>query len=90
SLLAELDAERGDHDAALAQIGQCLAWCESSGERYYEAQLLLKQGEYLCRADPRCGGVAALDACRRAVEIATTAGMGRIARLAEATLQSLP
>ncbi|RQT97094.1 TOMM system kinase/cyclase fusion protein [Burkholderia cenocepacia] len=90
SLLAELDAERGDHDAALAQIGQCLAWCESSGERYYEAQLLLKQGEYLRRADPRCGGVAALDACRRAVEIATTAGMGRIARLAEATLQSLP
>ena len=48
-----------------------------------------------CRRQPRLGtrlgrGVAALDACRRAVEIATTAGMGRIARLAEATLQSLP
>ncbi|WP_426283429.1 TOMM system kinase/cyclase fusion protein [Burkholderia ambifaria] len=90
SLLAELDAARGDYDAALAQIRQCLAWCESTGERYYEAQLLLKECEYLRRADPRCGGVAALDACRRAVEIATTAGMGRIARLAEATLQSLP
>lgn len=90
SLLAELDAERGDYGAALAQIGQCLAWCESSGERYYEAQLLLKQAEFLRRADRRCGGVAALDACRRAAEIATTAGMGRIARLAEATLQSLP
>jgi ATP/maltotriose-dependent transcriptional regulator MalT len=90
SLLAELDAARGDYGAALAQIRQCLAWCESTGERYYEAQLLLKECEYLRRADPRCGGVAALDACRRAVEIATTAGMGRIARLAEATLQSLP
>lgn len=90
SLLAELDAERGDYGAALAQVGQCLALCESSGERYYEAQLLLKQAEFLRRADPRCGGVAALDACRRAAEIATTAGMGRIARLAEATLQSLP
>ncbi|RQV73948.1 TOMM system kinase/cyclase fusion protein [Burkholderia anthina] len=90
SLLAELDAERGDYGAALAQVGQCLAWCESSGERYYEAQLLLKQAEFLRRADPRCGGVAALDACRRAAEIATAAGMGRIARLAEATLQSLP
>jgi len=90
SLLAELEAERGDYDAALAQVGQCLAWCESTGERYYEAQLLLKQCEYLRQADPRCGGVAALDACRRAVEIATAAGMGRIARFAEATLQSLP
>ncbi|WP_174991735.1 TOMM system kinase/cyclase fusion protein [Burkholderia arboris] len=90
SLLAELDAGRGDYGAALAQVGQCLAWCESTGERYYEAQLLLKQCEYLRQADPRCGGVAALDACRRAVEIATAAGMGRIARLAEATLQSLP
>ncbi|WP_406806463.1 TOMM system kinase/cyclase fusion protein [Burkholderia semiarida] len=90
SLLAELDAERGDYGAALAQVGQCLALCESSGERYYEAQLLLKQAEFLRRADRRCGGVAALDACRRAAEIATTAGMGRIARLAEATLQSLP
>jgi TOMM system kinase/cyclase fusion protein len=90
SLLAELDAGCGDYDAALAQIRQCLAWCESTGERYYEAQLLLKECEYLRRADPRCGGVAALDACRRAVEIATTAGMSRIATLAEATLQSLP
>ncbi|AXF24881.1 TOMM system kinase/cyclase fusion protein [Burkholderia pyrrocinia] len=90
SLLAELDAARGDYHAALAQVEQCLAWCESTGERYYEAQLWLKKCEYLRRADPRCGGVAALDACRRAVEIATTAGMGRIARLAGAMLQSLP
>ncbi|WP_175917231.1 TOMM system kinase/cyclase fusion protein [Burkholderia pyrrocinia] len=93
SLLAELDAGRGDYHAALAQIEQCLAWCESTGERYYEAQLLLKKCEYLRQADPRCGGVAALAAlaaCRRACEIATTAGMGRIARLAEAMLQSLP
>ncbi|WP_175019789.1 TOMM system kinase/cyclase fusion protein [Burkholderia contaminans] len=90
SLLAELDAARGDYDAALAQIEQCLAWCDSTGERYYEAQLLLKQCEYLRHADPRSGGVTAPDACRRAVEIATAAGMGRIARLAEAMLQSLP
>ncbi|WP_175952807.1 TOMM system kinase/cyclase fusion protein [Burkholderia sp. BCC0405] len=90
SLLAELDAERGDYPAALAQVEQCLAWCESTGERYYEAQLLLKKCEYLRQADPRCGGVAALAACRRACEVATTAGMGRIARLAGAMLQSLP
>ncbi|OXI37191.1 TOMM system kinase/cyclase fusion protein [Burkholderia aenigmatica] len=90
SLLAELDAARGDYGAALARIEQCLASCESTGERYYEAQLLLKKCEYVRLADPRCGGVAALDACRRAVEIATTAGMGRIARFAGALLQSLP
>ncbi|WP_423382457.1 TOMM system kinase/cyclase fusion protein [Burkholderia sp. LMG 32019] len=89
SLLAELDAGRGDYPAALAQIEHCLAWCESTGERYYEAQLLLKKCEYLRQADPRYGGVAALDACRRACEVAKTAGMGRIARLAGVMLESL-
>ncbi|KWB52436.1 protein kinase [Burkholderia ubonensis] len=90
SLLAELDAERGDYDAALAQIEQCLAWCESTGERYYEAQLLLKQCEYLRQADPQRGGEAALAACRRAFGIATTAGMVRIVRRAEEMLHALP
>ncbi|KVO38478.1 protein kinase [Burkholderia ubonensis] len=90
SLLAELDAERGDHDAALAQIEQCLAWCESTGERYYEAQLLLKKCEYLRQADRPGSGEAALAACRRAFGIATTAGMVRIVRRAEEMLHALP
>ncbi|KVR78748.1 TOMM system kinase/cyclase fusion protein [Burkholderia ubonensis] len=90
SLLAELDAERGDFAGALAQIEQCLAWCESTGERYYEAQLLLKQCEYLRQADPQRGGEAALAACRRAFGIATTAGMVRIVRRAEKMLHALP
>lgn len=90
SLLAELDAERGDYAAALAQIAQCLAWCESTGERYYEAQLLLKQCEYLRQADPRRSGEAARAACRRASGIAAAAGMMRIVRRADAMLQSLP
>nr|WP_231130501.1 hypothetical protein [Burkholderia cepacia] len=89
SLLAELDAERGDYDAALAQIEQCLAWCESTGERYYEAQLLLKKCEYLRQADRPGSGEAALAACRRAFGIATTAGMVRIVRRAEEMLHAL-
>ncbi|MXN79513.1 TOMM system kinase/cyclase fusion protein [Burkholderia sp. 4701] len=89
SLLAELDAGRGDFAAALAQIGQCLAWCEQTGERYYEAQLLLKQCEYVRQADPQRGGEAALAACRRAFGIATTAGMAGIAARAEAMLHAL-
>ncbi|KVN24963.1 protein kinase [Burkholderia pyrrocinia] len=88
SLLAELDAERGEFAAALAQIEQCLAWCESTGERYYEAQLLLKKGEYVRQADPRHGGEAALAACRRAFGIATTAGMSGIVTRAEAMLHA--
>ncbi|WGS44688.1 TOMM system kinase/cyclase fusion protein [Burkholderia sp. JSH-S8] len=88
SLLAELDAERGEFAAALAQIEQCLAWCESTGERYYEAQLLLKKGEYVREADPRHGGEAALAACRRAFGIATTAGMSGIVTRAEAMLHA--
>ncbi|WP_232469867.1 hypothetical protein [Burkholderia ubonensis] len=43
SLIAEMDAERGDYAAALAQVEQCLAWCDATGERHYEAQLLLKR-----------------------------------------------
>lgn len=89
SLLAELDAGRGDFAAALAQIEQCLAWCEQTGERYYEAQLLLKQCEYVRQADPQRGGEAALAACRRAFGIATTAGMAGIAARAEAMLHAL-
>ncbi|RQQ05913.1 TOMM system kinase/cyclase fusion protein [Burkholderia stagnalis] len=89
SLLAELDAGRGDFAAALAQIGECLAWCESTGERYYEAQLLLKQCEYVRQADPRRGGEAARAACRRAFGIATAAGMTGIVARAEAMLHAL-
>ncbi|MGU7770114.1 TOMM system kinase/cyclase fusion protein [Burkholderia sp. MR1-5-21] len=89
SLIAEMDAERGDYAAALAQIEQCLAWCDSTGERYYEAQLLLKKCEYLRQADWRRSGDAARAACRRALGIATTAGMVRIVRRAEQMLQSL-
>ncbi|KVT50773.1 TOMM system kinase/cyclase fusion protein [Burkholderia ubonensis] len=89
SLIAEMDAERGDYAAALAQVEQCLAWCDATGERYYEAQLLLKKCEYLRRVDPRGSGDAALDACRRALGIATTAGMVRIARRAEEMLHAL-
>ncbi|PCE29878.1 TOMM system kinase/cyclase fusion protein [Burkholderia ubonensis] len=89
SLLAEMDAERGDYDAALAQIEQCLAWCDATGERYYEAQLLLKKCEYLRQADRRGSGEAGLAACRRAFGIATTAGMVRIVRQAEEMLHAL-
>ncbi|KVP65204.1 hypothetical protein WJ92_34560 [Burkholderia ubonensis] len=89
SLIAEMDAERGDYAAALAQVEQCLAWCDATGERHYEAQLLLKRCEHLRRVDPRSSGEAALDACRRALGIATTAGMGRIVRRAEEILHAL-
>jgi ATP/maltotriose-dependent transcriptional regulator MalT len=90
SLIAEIDAERGDYEAALAQVERCLALCDSIGERYYEAQLLLKKCEYLRRIEPRGNGAAAMHACRRAFEIATKAGMSRIVKSAEETLNSLP
>jgi tetratricopeptide (TPR) repeat protein len=89
SLIAEIDAERGDYEAALAQVERCLALCDSIGERYYEAQLLLKKCEYLREIDPHSNGAAALQTCRRAFEIATKAGMSRIVKSAGERLNSL-
>lgn len=89
SLTAEIDAERGDYAAALAQIEHCLALCDSIGEHYYEAQLLLKKCKYLRQIDPRSNGGAAMHACLRASEVATKAGMSRIVKSAEEMLISL-
>jgi TOMM system kinase/cyclase fusion protein len=89
SLLAELDAEQGEYEAAIAQLDQCLTLCDTIGEHYYEAQLMLKKCEYLRHVGPMGGRFAALSLGRRALDAARSAGMPRIVTRAQAMLQSL-
>ncbi len=77
SLSAELDAARGDYASALAGIEDCLTLCETSGERYYQPELLLRKSNYLLNADPDGARDAAIDACRQSLERAGAAGMAR-------------
>jgi TOMM system kinase/cyclase fusion protein len=77
SLSAELDAARGDYASALTGIEDCLTLCETSGERYYQPELLLRKSDYLLNADPDGARDAAIDACRQSLERAGAAGMAR-------------
>lgn len=89
SLIAEMDAERGEYEAAIAQIDQCLTLCDTIGEHYYEAQLMLKKCEYLRHVDTLSGRLTALSVGRRALDVARNAGMSRIVKGAQAMLESL-
>ncbi|QDQ79689.1 TOMM system kinase/cyclase fusion protein [Paraburkholderia megapolitana] len=89
SLIAEIDAARGEWDAALAGIDRCLAWCESLDERYYEAELLLKKAHYLDRAGAPGHAAAAAAVCRRALAAAQRGAMSRVIQKAQDELRRL-
>ncbi|TKC86064.1 TOMM system kinase/cyclase fusion protein [Trinickia terrae] len=89
SLIAEIDAARGDWRSALREIDACLALCREMSERYYEAELLLKKAQYLIHAaaGESCG--AASEVCRAALDAALAAGMSRTAASAREMLARL-
>ena len=89
SLIAEIDAARGEWDAALAGIDRCLAWCESLDERYYEAELLLRQAHYLDRAGAPDHAAAAAAVYRRALAAAQRGAMSRVIQKAQDELRRL-
>ena len=89
SLIAEIDAARGDWSAALHEIDACLALCEKMNERYYEAELLLKKAQYLFNAGSREPSGAAAETLRQALVAARRAGMSRTAAKALDMLERL-
>jgi TOMM system kinase/cyclase fusion protein len=89
SLVAEIDAARGDSRAALREIDACLALCDEIGERYYEAELLLKKAQYLIDTPLRASYGAASEACHKALALAGAAGMSRTATKARELLARL-
>ncbi|MGH8779292.1 TOMM system kinase/cyclase fusion protein [Paraburkholderia sp.] len=89
SLVAEIDAMRGDRAAALAGIDACLALCDSLDERYYEAELLLKKVRYLPYTGKGGDPAEAIALVRRALAIAGPSAMARVTQKAQDELRRL-
>jgi hypothetical protein len=85
SPLAEINAARGDWASALREIDRCLALCDSLGERYYEAEPLLRKAQFLYEAG--FGTSTASVACRRALAVAEERAMRRVIRKARNELR---
>ena len=72
-LLAEVRAERGERDAALAAVAEALAAVDRTGALYFAPELHRLRGELLLRAEAgsRDGAVGDAEACfRRGLAIA--------------------
>jgi TOMM system kinase/cyclase fusion protein len=66
SLPAEAEAARGNHDAAIAHLDECLRHAVAQEELYYVAELHRLKGTYLLARDP--GSAPEAEACfRRAI-----------------------
>jgi predicted ATPase len=72
-LLAELEAEDGDFESALAQIDDALATAHETGEHRSDAFLHRLRGELLLKRDP-ANSAAAEDALQTALAIAERQG----------------
>ncbi|KGS07653.1 TOMM system kinase/cyclase fusion protein [Burkholderia sp. ABCPW 111] len=101
SVVADIDAARGDARAAIATLDECLALAESTDERYYVAELLLKKARCLCDAQGRSAAdvseaagaaelaEAAVALCAQAAAVARQSGMARIEKKAQTELREL-
>ncbi|MGK4004177.1 TOMM system kinase/cyclase fusion protein [Sorangium sp. So ce1036] len=73
SLVAELEAERGDHEAAIARLDGCLKLAEETGERYYVPELYRLKALSILARDPRAAPET--EAClRRAIALTREQG----------------
>ena len=88
-LLADARHKAGQHAAALAAAEEGIARAESSGERFYGAELHRLRGVLLAQRDPgrREDATASI---QTAIEIAQEQGAGLLERKARASLQALP
>jgi TOMM system kinase/cyclase fusion protein len=89
SLVAEIDAANADWDGAIATLDDCLALCDSTDERYYAAELLIRKARYLQQTHARCDGSAIEQIYREAIAAAKQGGMPRIVKKAQTELRLL-
>ncbi|AIP63349.1 protein kinase [Burkholderia thailandensis] len=89
SVVADIDAERGDAHAAIATLDECVALAEAMDERYYVAELLLKKAHCVRDAYGRRAADEIDALCARAAAVARQGGMARIAKKAQTELREL-
>ncbi|MEP6834258.1 MAG: adenylate/guanylate cyclase domain-containing protein [Gemmatimonas sp.] len=85
-MLAEAQWKSGDHDAALASLDAAEALMETTGERYWEAELMRIRGDVLSSINRNDEAQAALEA---AVERARSRGTPPLEQRAAQSLQEL-
>jgi tetratricopeptide (TPR) repeat protein len=80
SLVADTHAQRGELDAAIACIDQCLALCRANDEHFYEPELYWRRAMYEVQRDPVADAVR--DALEQAADLARRQDMPRVEALA--------
>jgi TOMM system kinase/cyclase fusion protein len=80
SLVADTHAQRGELDAAIACIDQCLARCRDNDEHFYEPELYLRRATYEAQRDPAADAVRAT--LEQAADLARCQDMPRVEALA--------
>jgi predicted ATPase len=89
SLAADLMARAGDLPAALAEVDRCLIQAASTGERYYEAELLLQKANLLLKQHSPPFITQILPILMQAITCAKTSGMEFTRRRAASQLEAL-
>jgi hypothetical protein len=76
SLIAELQADRGQHEAAAERLDECLRLAAATGETYYVPELYrLKAASYLARETGALQGALQAEEClRRSIAAAREQG----------------
>ncbi|MEO7729729.1 MAG: TOMM system kinase/cyclase fusion protein [Kofleriaceae bacterium] len=85
SLVADTHAQRGELDAAIACIDQCLALCRDNDEHFYEPELYRRRAMYEAERNPPVVAAVAA-ALEQAAELARRQGMPRVEALATRAL----
>ncbi len=89
SLAADLMARAGDLPAAVAEVDRCLRQATNTGERYYEAELLLQKANLLLNQPSPTFNSQILPILVQAISCAKESGMEYTRRRAASKLEAL-
>jgi TOMM system kinase/cyclase fusion protein len=88
SLAAEIEAQNGHIDAAMARIEACLLLCDEIGEQWYKPELLLRRAKYRPQTSAADKLLIQQD-LQQALALAEASGMKRCSQRAQTALTSL-